>query len=133
MSHGTIYKGTLVTQIELTNGGYVSSEDIITKFSNTNCVNLNQKPKIFIFPVCRGDHPDRENLIRRENIGYDGPGDYEAEPNTYATFSDMLICYATVPGKVKYLNDFKISYSVVFFQDSVFTDRKKVEVGTFKP
>lgn len=101
MSHGTIFRDTLVTQIEFTDGTYETSERLIKKFANQKCVSLVGKPKIFIFPVCRGDVPDRERHINRgEVISHDGPVPILGLPNTYPTFSDMIICYATVPGKL---------------------------------
>lgn len=100
MSHGTINKDSLVTQIEFKDGSYESTENIVSKFANNECHLLVGKPKIFIFPVCRGDSPDREHYIVRGmgEIHTDGPTDYNAQQVSVSTFSDILICYATVPG-----------------------------------
>jgi caspase Dronc len=48
------------------------------------------KPKVFFFPFCRGTLSDQEKKIHQ--IETDGLS------NSVPTFSDILICYGTVPG-----------------------------------
>lgn len=83
---------------EFSDGGSYKVEDIIQFFSNTNCMFLIGKPKIFLFPFCRGNKPDRElniTVIEKREVQYDG---YVPVTKRYPSFSDILICYATVPG-----------------------------------
>lgn len=75
--------------------GIINVEDILFKFNNRDCPYLKDKPKIFLFPFCRGSEADlginvsyrkaeRDSIERQTNI---------------PKMTDMLICYGSVPGK----------------------------------
>lgn len=51
LSHGEYNSG--VTRVLFYDDSIIKVEHIIEKFSNSNCRNLLNKPKIFIFPFCR--------------------------------------------------------------------------------
>lgn len=87
-THGDLYQN--MTIMEFSDGTSVDVEHVIGMFSNTNCPSLAMKPKIFFFPFCRGKISDLEKIRRIETDG--GPG--------LPSFSDILICYGTVPGFV---------------------------------
>ena len=53
MTHGECTENT--TLVEFSDGSYMKVDEIITKFTNENFKPLKQKPKIFFFPVCRGE------------------------------------------------------------------------------
>lgn len=75
-------------------------EDILSKFSNSNCDRMVGKPKIFIFPFCRGSIPDPGVVGHRkaESDHVTAAQSMRNEAYNLPTFSDMKICYATVPG-----------------------------------
>ncbi|KAG4073108.1 hypothetical protein HA402_009527 [Bradysia odoriphaga] len=52
LSHGCFKDGHQM--IQFSDGANGSIEDVIVKFSNRSCPNLRRKPKLFIFPMCRG-------------------------------------------------------------------------------
>lgn len=87
-THGNLIHNRTV--MEFTDGIIAPVEDVIHLFSNTNCKYLVNKPKVFFFPFCRGDISDMEKKVRTviETDGYSG----------VPSFSDILICYGTVPG-----------------------------------
>lgn len=88
-THGDMFNNQTI--MEFSDGNSINVETVINIFSNTNCPNLLMKPKIFFFPFCRGKISDLEKKIGR--IETDGvPG--------VPSFSDILICYGTVPGFV---------------------------------
>ncbi|KAL5282783.1 CASPL2 family protein [Megaselia abdita] len=72
--------------------------NIMENFSNKNCSALIKKPKILFFPFCRGESidigvPD----LRNDETEHDAL--LMKNPNL-PTFSDMLICYGSLPGFV---------------------------------
>lgn len=97
LTHGSM--SGLSAYVEFADGGYYKVEEIIQFFSNSKCKYLIGKPKIFIFPFCRGAKPDQEinvTLIERREVQYDGAGTIVVK--RYPSYSDIIICYATVPG-----------------------------------
>lgn len=86
-THGELIKNQ--TFMEFTDGSIETTEKVIEMFSNVNCKSLINKPKVFFFPFCRGTISDREKKI--SEIQTDGSA-------TVPSYSDILICYATVPG-----------------------------------
>lgn len=75
-------------------------EEILSKFSNSNCDRMIGKPKIFIFPFCRGVISD-PGILGRRKIESDHVGAAQSQNRAafnLPTYSDMKICYATVPG-----------------------------------
>ncbi|XP_052896213.1 caspase Dronc-like [Anopheles moucheti] len=71
-------------------------EDILAEFTTINCPRLIHKPKLFFISMCRGEQPDYGLLVNTER---DGMVDLKKpQPSNIATYCDMLVCYATVPG-----------------------------------
>lgn len=89
-SHGNFYQNQTI--MEFSDGSTTSVESVIEKFSNTSCEYLALKPKVFLFPFCRGGISDLEKKVKLYNIQTDGHN------NVVPSFSDILICYGTVPG-----------------------------------
>jgi Caspase domain/Caspase recruitment domain len=90
-THGTLYNNQTI--MEFTDGFTMGIDEVIDLFSNTNCKELVNKPKVFFFPFCRGGISDLEKKIMPVKIETDGA------PSIYVpSFSDILICYGTVPG-----------------------------------
>jgi Caspase domain len=87
-THGDLIYG--LTYMEFADGQTDTTERVIEMFSNKNCPNLILKPKVFFFPFCRGKLSDYETKFSQ--IQTDGAW------NSVPTFSDILICYGTVPG-----------------------------------
>jgi Caspase domain len=87
-THGDLIYG--LTYMEFADGLTGHTESVIEKFSNINCPNLIGKPKVFFFPFCRGTLSDREtkfSVVQTDGL-----------MNSVPTFSDIFICYGTVPG-----------------------------------
>uniref|UniRef100_U5EYG7 Putative ecdysone-inducible caspase n=1 Tax=Corethrella appendiculata TaxID=1370023 RepID=U5EYG7_9DIPT len=99
LTHGMYAHG--VSKVEFYDGGLVDVEDILKSFNNTNCKMLLKRPKIFLFPICRGNASDYGTKLRSDkNTQRDGYVQNVSLPDltNIGTYSDMLICYATVPG-----------------------------------
>lgn len=82
------------TIMEFSDGLTVGVEMVIETFSNTSCLSLVGKPKVFFFPFCRGSISDKEKKVA-SLIETDG---FQNGEKLVPTFSDILICYGTVPG-----------------------------------
>ena len=91
-THGNLYQNQTI--MEFSDGATVPIEDVIGMFSNTNCKDLVNKPKVFFFPFCRGRISDLEKKIMPVKTEQDGI------LMLFPSFSDILICYGTVPGFV---------------------------------
>lgn len=87
-THGDLYNNQTI--MEFSDGLTMPTEYIISKFSNVNCPALINKPKVFFFPFCRGMISDTEKKLFAV-IETDGSA-------LVPSFSDILICYGTVPG-----------------------------------
>lgn len=85
------------TMVEFHDGQHMGIETIIDLFSNHACESLASKPKVFFFPFCRGLESDTAKplsvYLQPRQIETDGW--LKAE---LPTFSDILICYSTLPG-----------------------------------
>lgn len=90
-THGNFYDN--MTVMEFSDGLTISTEDVIRMFSNSNCQALVYKPKVFFFPFCRGGVSDEERPVKF-------PLKIETDGNSplVPSYSDILICYGTVPG-----------------------------------
>lgn len=77
-------------------------EKIVEFFNNLNCQFLQEKPKVFLFPFCRGHDTDKAIWIEvvEQQVQFDGDGGAGGKivKRRVATCSDVLICYGTVPG-----------------------------------
>ncbi|XP_017781779.1 PREDICTED: caspase Dronc-like [Nicrophorus vespilloides] len=91
MSHG-IGNNDGNTHIAGTDNNLLSIADIVEKFDNSNCPNLIDKPKIFIFQCCRGDQDQR--------VERDAAQIMKAKKK----YNDMLLAYSTIPGYVSHRN-----------------------------
>jgi caspase Dronc len=97
LTHGDYHEG--VATIEFHDSSYTNLDTVITKFQNHNCQQLINKPKIFLFPFCRGNVSDHGVYIQRyAKLERDHIGAEVTMSVNMPTFSDILICYATVPG-----------------------------------
>lgn len=107
MSHGkagTTDQGTL---IYTSDGRYITSEYILSRFNNRSCPLLQGKPKIFLFQFCRGDSIDQgsrnSSLIRNvSNPVTDGSTLPDTSTEFQRSYDDMLIAYSSLPGYVSY-------------------------------
>lgn len=87
-THGDILRG--LTYMEFADGLTETTERVISSFSNVECKNLIGKPKVFFFPFCRGNESD---LAKKHTFV-----ETDGMPNSVPTYSDILVCYGTVPG-----------------------------------
>ncbi|XP_055907122.1 caspase Dronc [Eupeodes corollae] len=94
MTHGEM-REDMHDRVEFYGGSIVKVKEIEEFFSNKECKSLRNKPKVLIFPFCRGDAPDQGfNRIETDSI-------VERDPKIslqMETLSDMLVCYASVRG-----------------------------------
>lgn len=99
------------TLVEFTDGETLGIEAIIKSFSNHACESLANKPKVFFFPFCRGETSDTAKPLKmngeRRRIETDGWLKAEVP-----TFSDILICYATLPGFAAHRDTFTGSWYI---------------------
>ncbi|XP_055383291.1 caspase Dronc [Condylostylus longicornis] len=87
MSHGEMVD-KITDRVEFSDSSTVTVNNILELFRNDTCATLAKKPKVFIFPFCRGAISDLGTKdVQTDSISYN-----------VATFTDILICYATVPG-----------------------------------
>ena len=86
-----------------TDGQRLNTERIIEWFNNDLCPSLQGKPKFFIFQACRGDADDQGVIHGFSSSMYSSTTETDAAPfapRKRASFTDMLIGYATIPGYV---------------------------------
>jgi len=93
MSHGKGGETYEETLINTSDGKFISSEKILSKFNNTNFPLLLGKPKIFLFQFCRGDLEDQGPTVT--------DGSNLTHPSA-ESYDDMLIAYSSLPGYVAY-------------------------------
>jgi len=123
-------KAQMVVVVVLSHGGngYVlgcdgkqcPNEWILEQFNNAGCPDLTGKPKFFIFQACRGDDEDKGiisgfNRASDVHLNYQSTVETDASsfiPRRQATWGDMLIAYATVPGYVANRDIFRGSWFV---------------------
>uniref|UniRef100_A0A182M9Q2 Caspase n=1 Tax=Anopheles culicifacies TaxID=139723 RepID=A0A182M9Q2_9DIPT len=97
LSHGDHRKGS--DYIILHDNSILRVEDLLTEFNTVNCTKLIRKPKLFFISICRGDQSDKGLYRLSTNTERDGMIDLKKPiPSNIATYCDMLVCYATVPG-----------------------------------
>lgn len=92
MTHGTRDDDGF-ERVTFHDGSIVKVEDIEKSFQNHKCPNLQNKPKIFIFPFCRGKMAERRipERIQTDSVRY-------VKVTDAPQLSDVLICYAASPG-----------------------------------
>ncbi|XP_073837448.1 death regulator Nedd2-like caspase isoform X1 [Musca autumnalis] len=94
MTHGNMDDG--VQRITFTDGSVVKVKDIEEYFNHHVCGNLVNKPKICLFPFCRGDLQERgfyDNKIQTDSITFNTP-----KMKNIPNLSDFIVCYATSEG-----------------------------------
>ncbi|XP_036336060.1 caspase Dronc [Rhagoletis pomonella] len=91
MSHGELDSKDKEC-VEFSDGSIAKVEEIRDRFSNERCPNLVEKPKVLIFPFCRGFKSDSGVQRKLETDSM------SSKDNLVATTSDLLICFATNPG-----------------------------------
>lgn len=97
LTHGNIQKGK--QYIEFTDGSLTTVQDILEKFNNINCKNMVGKPKIFLFPMCRGNVSDIGTGHRSTKSKKTETDSLTiSEQINIGTYTDIKVCYATVPG-----------------------------------
>lgn len=87
-THGDFQNNATI--MEFADGLSLATEQVISLFANSNCPSLTNKPKAFFFPFCRGKISDKLKKITL--IQTDG------QSSEVPSYSDILICYGTVPG-----------------------------------
>jgi len=79
-------------------------QDILDKFSNTNCRSMTGKPKLFVFQSCRGDKKDTgidTGLERIRRISTDGK---KINTKEQSVLTDSLEAYSTIDDFVAWRN-----------------------------
>lgn len=98
--------GDGIDRVQFSDSSYCLVDEITNLFQSDNCPNLINKPKVLIYPFCRGSHPDRgynlgnnAQASSSSRIEQDGIATLpKARFNNVSTLSDVLVCYATTPG-----------------------------------
>lgn len=109
MSHGT---NTGKDYVEFHDSAVESVENIIQKFGNAVCPNLLGKPKILFFPFCRGDISDKGTYAKEFRGGAQTDGINRNPAINHPSISDLMICYATVPGYRTHRDESKGSWYI---------------------
>ncbi|KAH8345924.1 hypothetical protein KR067_009066 [Drosophila pandora] len=110
MTHGN--RVDEVDKVEFHDGSVVDMQKIKNHFQAHISPNLVNKPKVLIFPFCRGDQPDlgqpknmydsmahQEIMMPKEQPMVETEGMSSIYENV-ATLKDTLVCYANTPGYV---------------------------------
>lgn len=83
-------KGNL-SMMQFSDGTELSTEHVVSYFSNSSCPSLANKPKVFFFPFCRGKISDQRLKVMKTQTD-------SASNSPMPSYNDILICYATIPG-----------------------------------
>lgn len=96
-----------IDKVQFSDGSFCNVAEITNLFQSQYASNLIHKPKVLIFPFCRGRkadngyHPrkisDQKDYVQK-SIETDSVGTQPNELKNVSTLSDMLICYATPEG-----------------------------------
>ncbi|XP_047988690.1 caspase-7-like [Leguminivora glycinivorella] len=105
-SHGYGRDGMWDTEIRCTDGGLVSSHEVVDLFNSEHCPRLAGVPKVFVFQACRGRKlpPELQGVITDVSNFTD---DAEARDtgSRGRSYSDILIAHSTLPGFVSPRNE----------------------------
>ncbi|KAK4875469.1 hypothetical protein RN001_011891 [Aquatica leii] len=97
MGHGETEKCSDVAEVIGTDNETVSTRWIEEQFNNINCKALQNKPKIFMYQMCRGKIPDYGTV--QDTIEMDsGVMSRASTMMILRSCSDMLIAHSTIPG-----------------------------------
>ncbi|KAF5303792.1 hypothetical protein FQR65_LT08127 [Abscondita terminalis] len=94
MGHGKADRD--VDEVIAHNNVCVPTKQIEDQFDNRNCKVLRNKPKIFMYQICRGETPDYGTW--HDNIETDSGIVRQAKVMLMRSCSDMLIAHSTTPG-----------------------------------
>ncbi|GLV44507.1 Death regulator Nedd2-like caspase [Carabus blaptoides fortunei] len=99
MSHGEEGDTKESSQVVASDGKHLPVSWILDQFNNFNCPEFQNKPKIFIFQICRGSnlHCGISVQKRTQQDGMNSTPGYRLRGMT-----DMLIAYSTLPGDKSY-------------------------------
>lgn len=95
-THGDLLHGHTI--MEFSDGSREYTDVIVSMFSNTDCPALVEKPKVFFFPFCRGKISDKLKNVYLKDLPMTETDGIAQRQFLVPTFSDILICYGTVPG-----------------------------------
>lgn len=111
-SHGHGQKGSQLTEIQGTdrnenseNYSKIYDKDVLDCFSTENCPLLAEKPKIFIFQLCRGQEEQiAQSNFQPNNNGEEKEDEHEPAPLQLnnSGCDNTLMAYATMPGFFSY-------------------------------
>ncbi|XP_023293897.2 caspase Dronc-like [Lucilia cuprina] len=114
MTHGQMSDG--VQWIYFHDGSVVKVKEIEKRFYHENCTQLVGKPKIFIYPYCRGEISDKGvNVVSKTQT--EGVGTTRRAINNIAQLSDVIKCYATTAGFVAHRDVENGSWYIQSFVD----------------
>lgn len=94
MSHGELNEQN-EDVVVFSDASVVKVKEVIDRFSNRRCPNLEVKPKVLIFPFCRGSMQDKGITSKTET---DTIPFTSRNEKLNVQMSDLLICYATMEG-----------------------------------
>lgn len=114
MTHGQLLDG--VQWITFNDGSVVKVEEIEKRFYHENCAQLVGKPKIFIYPYCRGEISDKGVNVKTQT---EGVGTGRRSINNIAQLSDVIKCYATTAGFVAHRDVDDGSWYIQSFVDTM--------------
>lgn len=99
-----------IDKVQFHDGSFCNVAEITNLFQSRTASNLINKPKVLIYPFCRGPIADNGHHLRKnydqkdystvvqKRIETDSVGTQCNEPKNVSTLSDMLVCYATTEG-----------------------------------
>lgn len=101
-----------IDKVQFHDGSFCDVTQITNLFQSRNASNLINKPKVMIYPFCRGSiadnghHYEQKDYVPRR-IETDSVGTQPNLTKNVSTLSDMLVCYATTAG-FKTMRDSKL-------------------------
>lgn len=111
-----------------TDEGRIYVEDILFRFNNRDCPSLKDKPKIFLFPFCRGSKSDL-GVSKNYRAAERDSSEQWIVPKT----ADTLICYGSVPGtKYLFFLSFFGFYFIFFLKVLLLLEMLMMDLGMFK-
>ncbi|KAF5273982.1 hypothetical protein FQA39_LY01098 [Lamprigera yunnana] len=114
MGHGKTNKCIDISEVIGTDNESVSSKWIEEQFNNMNCRALQNKPKIFMYQMCRGDFLDFGTPL--DNIESDSGVTFYSHTSSFVrTCSDMLIAHSTLPGTASHRDVYRGSWYMNLF------------------
>ncbi|EDW18036.1 caspase Dronc [Drosophila mojavensis] len=120
MTHGERIED--VDKVIFSDNSVCNVKTIINHFQPGSCPHLLHKPKVLMFPFCRGETPDHGKYLNHSlnmrmtslRVQTDGmPFD------NVPTLSDILVCYATMPGFQTHRDPDRGSWYIQMFCDTM--------------